>query len=104
MVKEGAGQRERSTLEASLASSNLPASTNGVRKRGSPTEIYTSIISMDWNHSWTFFGPQCWCFAGRGEHCSEWVPCLDIWETDITCWFIVKSTGSIHSEVLAKLQ
>ena len=47
MVKEGAGQRERSTLEASLASSNLPASTSGVRKRGSPTEIYTSIISMD---------------------------------------------------------
>ena len=32
--------RESGTLEASLASSNLPAFTRGVRNRGSPTEIY----------------------------------------------------------------
>ena len=49
---------------------------------------------------WTFFGPQCWRFAGRGEHCSKWVPCLDIWGTNITCCFIYRVICRAQSRFL----
>ena len=44
ILKSSDDKSERGTLEASLASSNLPASSKGVRKRGSPTEQYTINI------------------------------------------------------------